>query len=200
MAIVTGRGLSAEWRTIEDLAIQLGVSRQYFANSLRTLVSDDAVRRVKANGPVELHAPTFWVAWADYKIATAAKASRSDPADPLLAGEGDGSLQLERYRAAKADLAELDVAKRRGEVAEVSRLESYLRVAMGVIRGAIERVQREYGVGAYDIMAEAVGEAERRVERLAEEYGQVSDDSDDDGANGAGVGPVDTPGEAADDS
>src|SRR4051812_14117329 len=64
-------------------------------------------------------------------------ARTASPDDPLLAG-GD-SPNLERYRKAKAELAEMDAAERRGQLADVNALcEWWLIEVAPLVRQAID--------------------------------------------------------------
>lgn len=82
--------------------------------------------------------------------------------DPLLAG-GD-SPNLERYRGARADLAELDREQRVGNLVSVEELAPVLLQAAGLIRGAGEKLQRLFGPDAFAIFSEAVDAAEQLIE------------------------------------
>lgn len=161
-----GRGDDAEWSTVDKLAALFGVGKSHFRDSIRLLVDGNAVKRRGPGKAILIHGPTLLRAWRDQGIAVALKASQpASESDPLLTSTGD-SPQLERYRAAKADLAELDVAKRQGELADVALLESYLREAMLPLRQACETLQRTFGIGAYEILEAAVVEADKRIQSI----------------------------------
>lgn len=92
----------------------------------------------------------------------------------LLAGGGDDALMqaggdspsLERWRASRADLAELDLAERQGELVKIADLEPQLMAAMQLVKRAGERLVREHGNGAGEILGEAVDEAIGEVRRV----------------------------------
>lgn len=197
--MVKTRGRDKEWLDTDDFAAIFGVSVTYFRDKIRPLVDGDSVRKRDGKGTaLEFHAPTLLRAWKDTFVATA-RPLKVD-ADPMLDGDGE-SEGLERYRMAKAQREELRLDIDRGELAHVNRMEGYLRGALGVIRAAIERLQREFGTKAYEIMEEAVAEADRRVARLAEEHGRIENgDSGDDGSGGSAASVEHPAGEAADDS
>jgi hypothetical protein len=87
--------------------------------------------------------------------------SRSGSADPMLA-DGD-SLGLERYRLARAKLAEMDVLEREGQTIPRDQMHQLLVELVRVIRGAGESLQRQCGPVAHAIHEEAIDAAERIV-------------------------------------
>src|SRR5205814_764058 len=84
--------------------------------------------------------------------------------DPLLAG-GD-SQNLERYRAAKADLAEMDAAERRGRLVDMDQLcEWWASEAAAPLRRAMAALQARFGTDAESIIAAALEKAESAIEK-----------------------------------
>lgn len=80
--------------------------------------------------------------------------------DPLLVGSGD-SPNLERYRGAKAALAEMDLEERTKTHANLQALDTtLLRFASRLRRGG-EVLQRRFGNEASDVLNEAIDDAER---------------------------------------
>lgn len=79
--------------------------------------------------------------------------------DPLLSGPV--SPALERFREARASIAELDFLKRTGDVIDREQIhEVFSRIAM-VLRGAGEKLERDFGGDARGIFDAALDEAER---------------------------------------
>ena len=79
--------------------------------------------------------------------------------DPLLAG-GD-SPNLERYRAAKAQLAEMDAAERQGQLVNVDQLtEWWAAEVVPPIRRAIDTLQLRFGPEAAQVITEAIDRAD----------------------------------------
>ena len=80
------------------------------------------------------------IAWrvAEAERKAAARAS----SDPLLVGPGD-SVNLERYRGVKADLATLELEQKRGEVVDVSAMRTWIAEAGSAYRGFCDRVQKD---------------------------------------------------------
>jgi hypothetical protein len=85
-------------------------------------------------------------------------------ADELMVG--GNSAALERYRDAKAKLALLDLRERERELMPEQQVREVLRTFADVLRGAVHQVQKQYGEGPYELIAEAVAEAERRAGEL----------------------------------
>ena len=95
-----------------------------------------------------------------------------------LDGGGDlpGSREtpsLERGRMAKAELAELQLEERRGLVIPREDVHEGLMEFAKVLRGAGDRLQRQHGSAAYEILDDALTSAIAAVERtLAERNGK----------------------------
>jgi len=89
--------------------------------------------------------------------------NESSDADPMLAG-GD-SPNLERYRAARAALAEMDEAERRGKLVDVDAFAEWFALQVAApTRRAIELLQLRFGAEAAKIVADALREAEEAVD------------------------------------
>lgn len=81
----------------------------------------------------------------------------SDEEDEMLRGaDSDG---LERYRHAKADLAEIELGLRRGEIMEVGTARLALVSIFEALRQAGEQLRREFGPAAAALLAAAVADA-----------------------------------------
>jgi hypothetical protein len=78
--------------------------------------------------------------------------------DPLMAG-GD-SPALERYRAARASLAELELERQRKTHISLSDIETMLNRFASLIRRAGETLQRRFGNDSSDILNTAIDDAE----------------------------------------
>ena len=82
--------------------------------------------------------------------------------DPLLTG-GD-SPNLERYRAAKADLAEMDALERRGRLVDVDAFAEWWGTEVAApMRRAVETLQSRFGADAAEIVAAALRKVEPAV-------------------------------------
>lgn len=83
--------------------------------------------------------------------------------DLMLAAPGEGSPALERYRDEKAKLARLDRLGRERELLPRDEVRQLLVGLASDLRGCGEVLQREYGAGAWQVLAECLGEFERKV-------------------------------------
>lgn len=95
--------------------------------------------------------------------------------DPDL--EGEESPGLERYRLAKAALAELDLDRKRRNVIDRNVAHDGLGRIADLLRQAGERLQRQCGADALGILEEALASAEIEIETI---FGQPEDDCDGD--------------------
>ena len=89
----------------------------------------------------------------------------SESADPLLA-EGD-SPALERYRLAKAKLAELDLENRKGDLIEVAKCRDLLARWAVVLRRMGERLAKRYGNDASLTVNESLSECKSVADGMA---------------------------------
>ncbi len=87
---------------------------------------------------------------------------QQDEGDPLLSS--GSSPALEKYREAKAKLAELDLQYREGKTIDRSEAHEVITEAARLIRGAGEDLQRRFGADAQDILDQAINEVDRLVE------------------------------------
>jgi phage terminase Nu1 subunit (DNA packaging protein) len=100
--------------------------------------------------------------------------SKLDAADELLAG-GD-SPNLERYRAAKAALAELELEERKKKIISVQELRTVvLGPCAGFIRRAGERLGKRFGLEALNTINDALSEFDHHVERVLGTNGATPD-------------------------
>jgi hypothetical protein len=84
--------------------------------------------------------------------------------DPLLSGADSPS--LETYRKARAALAELDLAERRGRLVDVDAFVEWWSTSVAApIRRAIGTLQTQFGLGAADVIVAALQKAETAVEK-----------------------------------
>ena len=90
--------------------------------------------------------------------------------DPLLAGSD--SPNLERYRAAKANLAEMDAAERSGRLVDVDVFtEWFANEVAGPLRRATAVLAARFGPDAESLVTAALAKAEAAIEKR----GQTND-------------------------
>ena len=153
---------------VAQLAEVLAISTQSIRQSLLPCLPSDAIR---GDRPKLVHGPTAVIAWVQKQSP---KRVVGD-ADPLMAVTTD-SPALERYRTARAEREEIEVKRLRGVLVAVDRVHDFHTRFAGIIRGAGERLQREYGDGPRRVLDEALGDALRVLVEC------LGDDSDG-GAN-----------------
>jgi phage terminase Nu1 subunit (DNA packaging protein) len=98
-----------------------------------------------------------------------------DSPDPLLAGVV--SPALERYRQARATLAELEVSQKRSQLVSLEAVTQGLAVFASTMRSAFDTLQRQFGQEAYAVVANALDDAESILQRA---IGQPKDKGDSD--------------------
>lgn len=103
--------------------------------------------------------------WYAEDIKRRAKKTFADPSgDPDLADFD--SPNLERYRGHKADLAELELMKKRGELIDRPAVRDGLARVAAVLRGAGEKIQERYGVEAAAILEDALASCDSEAEAM----------------------------------
>lgn len=96
-------------------------------------------------------------AWVD-----ARSTMRAISDDPLLSGAD--SPALERYRQARADLAEIEVAQRRRVLLVADDMQHGLARMAAILRQAGQTLQRRYGPDAMAVLTDALDDVEREIE------------------------------------
>jgi len=122
-------------------------------------------------------------ALVQYRVVQAApKPSFGDDVDAELMAGGD-SPGLERYRNAKADLAEMDRDVRRGHLVPMAELEPVLTSFASVIRGTGDNLQRKFGPDAAEMLNAGVSEAVGTIESFLSDV-RAKSDTISDSSNG----------------
>ena len=183
-------------------AAALGVSPNVLDKRFRELARDESGKPGAApcergtGHTLEVYVRALVEAWVNFRIERAlgpvreqlraARAGQAIPDDAALWDSGDGqppSPALERYRAARADHAELDLEQRRGDLVDRREFQALLLRTSHILRGLGESLQRQYGPDAQGLLDESIDDVEREVQRHFAQYEQEGDD--------AGVPPED---------
>jgi hypothetical protein len=88
--------------------------------------------------------------------------------DEMMLGDPD-SPALERFREAKANLAELDLQKRKGELVPRDEIREGLGRFAARIRGAGDLLERQFGPEAAEILREALDDCTLELDRSFED-------------------------------
>mgnify|MGYP000904811641 CR=1 FL=1 len=119
------------WYTRQQCADFLGMKVDNLDKQFRKQLPESAV--IKHKQQIAYHAPTL--------IALVVEKRANEIAEDI---GGPMTPAKERYQAAKADLAELDLATRRKEVLPRTAVVECLSLAHGGLRGLIERWERKH--------------------------------------------------------
>ena len=112
-------------------------------------------------GGAEISLPAVVKGVHDFLAANARKLASGD--DELMGG--GNSPALERYREERAALARLDRLEREKVLLPRDEVRDALIRIAGIIRGAGEELQRQFGAAAVDLLYEALDDADREIER-----------------------------------
>lgn len=88
----------------------------------------------------------------------------TDETDPLLVGSDTPA--LERYRLAKAELSELELAEKRKQLVSLDLLKETWGPVVDVMRKAIMTIEKDYGRDAGEVIDDAIDEACDVIERV----------------------------------
>ena len=148
--------------SVTDLGSAMEVSRQTVHGWLKKPDFPQAV-----DGAFSVRLVSEWRLLRDQEL----ERKRAGPApvdpnsdDPLL-NSGD-SIGLERYRMAKAQLAEMDLAEREKVMLNAEAVHDGLAVISQTFRQACEELQRRFGGDAHAIIEQAITEAESTINDL----------------------------------
>jgi hypothetical protein len=125
------------------------------------VLNEQAARYGIPFGGPSVSLPDVVRALHDFLAANAAKLNGDD--DALM--QGDGSPALERYREERAALARMDRLERERVLVRRDEVREGLGRIATIIREAGESLQRQHGLGAAELLFEAMDEARREVER-----------------------------------
>jgi hypothetical protein len=132
------RGQDALWLPRTLSAALLGVSASQFDSVVIPQLSSEHIRKAKAH---------LYFAPAVVKVYFARQAlvkGTKPPGDDDLWSDYD-SPNLERFRAAKADQAELDVMERQGKIIFVDQVRDRLSWLFAQLKQYGERLQHQFG-------------------------------------------------------
>lgn len=159
------------WFSKSDCIEFLGIGRPYFDAEIRPRIPADCIKRLgKArNSPMLLLGRAVYEAAASRKGAVAARAADQEVSggDPMLSGKD--TPQLERYRAASADIKELQRDALQSTLLPRDKVHDGLARLATILRNAGESLQRQHGAEALEIIDEALADFDRE---MADTFGE----------------------------
>ena len=169
------------WFSRQELADLLGVSLTQFERTYQGIVPASETR-------FGAH-KKLWIRGRAWMDAYTSMQLRKAGADEFDDGPTDGSPGLERGRMAKAKILEIQLEKELQNVVDRDWMVGKLLGALGPIRDAVNRMQKEFGPKAYEVMKEAIEEATRTVEDVcgSDDFGGETGCATD-GASGVATG------------
>ena len=143
-----------DWVSRQTMCHVLGVTGSTFDGRIRPQFPDDCTRG--EGKKLQFYGRGCLDAWA------ASTQAPPGMEDGLWLG-GGSSPAFERWREARATLAELDLAKRQGQLLGRNEVHEMLGRVASILRGAGDMLQREFGPEAHRVLDEALDDAEREI-------------------------------------
>lgn len=125
------------------------------------VLNEQAARYGIPFGGATISLPDVVRALHDFLAENAQKLARHDDLDM----QGTGSPALERYREERAAIARLDRLEREGLLLPREEVRDAITQVASILRSAGDLLQRQFGVGALDVLHEALDDAQREVDR-----------------------------------
>ena len=138
------------WLKTTAMCCVFDITSNSFRRYVLPLIPSDGVRR--SGRTTLIHARTAVEAWAAHRYAGVGAMAAT--------GNGD-SPGLEAYRQARAELARLDLAERRGELVNVEQLNAAWARVAAVLRRGSALVERQFGSEARDVFDQALDAADK---------------------------------------
>jgi len=163
-AKATKKPRKCDWLTRAELARAFGLTETGLKKSVLPLVAPSHVRteRCRSGSRLLYYGRGVIEAWA------AKQAARHRKPDPLESAAGPAA---ERYRAAKADMAEMDRDHRLGELVPTALLRECHSVFSSILQRTGDALQRTCGPDAHRIFEEGLDEALAGVKKFLRSFG-----------------------------
>lgn len=152
------------WFTRGQSAALVGMGERNFDLGVRPLLPASSIRG--AGKSLRFNGPELVAAWYQNKVDKLKQVAMATDADPLLAA-GD-SPALERYRDEKAKLAKMDREEREKSHVKLADVEPLTIKLFGLLRAAVEDVQRQWGNDPAQRINEALDEMESGLLKLSD--------------------------------
>ena len=150
------------WHTVKEMARVLDIGEEGARKWIHENAPPDAIRHpVQRGAPMYVHARKALDAWRE-----AAKPPPLIPidGDALMVGPGD-SIGLERYRLAKADLAEMERDERRSKLLPLDRVNAIFRAIIIPLKRMRALLVQRFGGEAGTIFDKSIDETESEFKR-----------------------------------
>lgn len=153
------------WATVSSAAAFLGVTPQSIRQTYFPCLRDVDIRR-SAN-PIVFRVAALIEVMVEKRVAERTAITPQAPADELLLEDGD-SPALERYRLAKAKLAELDLETRKGQLIERDKARDIFSRWAVLVRRMGERLAKQFGPDAAATVNETLESCRAAVVEVVE--------------------------------
>lgn len=169
------------WITKPTAAAILGISERWFDTQVRPRLPEEAI---KTEGKaLRFDGAAIVKFWIEYQREQNAPAQTNAGDDPEIYSGGN-SPELEKLRAVKRQLAEHELAVKRGEVVDLTEVAPKCFRIADIHRSAWERAEKVGGKQIGEIGQEAVDESIELIRR--EFFGNPGIDRPDADENGGG--------------
>jgi hypothetical protein len=158
--IATGGRPDRGWYSRQEMAEILGVSEVQFDRKYAKLAATDGVRTVDRR--LWFHARKLFDAWM--AEASRERTETQAAADAMLAAAVDSA--AERYREAKARMAELDLAERLSGLVRLTAILQALGPAVASMRSMGARLVLQFGNGAGELFNESFADFQSTAEQV----------------------------------
>ena len=148
------------WIRKQVLLSVFGVSQQVFDRDIRPLVDAAYVRTNNRTRAIEIYAPELLWAWRQRGVELAYPDEETVTASDTPEME---RLKIEHLRE-RVHLARLERAERDGSMVRRDAMRHGLGRMAEILRGAGERLQREFGREAHELLEEALDDFESQTE------------------------------------
>lgn len=176
--------MAATWHNRKDAAELIGETVDVLDKTLRPMLPVGS--EMGRGASLRIHCGNLVQVWCRAKIdAVIEKASGAAGDDAEGEMGGPPSQALERFRAARAEMVELELAERKKVVIPMDDAETAVRLILQPLAKMAETLQRRFGAEAFTIVEHAVSQSEALLD---EHFGRDEGSSDCPGESTKGSG------------
>lgn len=157
------------WCNRRRAALILDISPRHFDESIRPRMQENGIRGDRRD--LKFYIPAVVQALVDYRVEKARPPADEDEA--LLMGGGSDSPNLERLRAATADIKERQRDEMDRQLVRVDDVVDALSPAVSIFRNAGERARRQFGNEVGEFYNETAEEVCAEFDRVVGELSGV---------------------------